>query len=1248
MDIFNFGKYSPSEDVKDTPYNFNKDDTEYIINTSAVSLIQENALFYQIERIKKIERKKNDQPIYEGFNDNIINDIIYVDFDNVELTEKKDALSYSDEMRALLKYGFKLQFDEQSEPLSYIKFERSGSMARDKRLSFIREDLIEKDLDKALRLDLKPENVVLSKWYAYNGLMLSSGTRINLSRFHFRFKNKKIVFKKVTGTYHLKISKKDLPIKLNKNSVIVVEDMKIDEGGVKSNLFDGEGIVSPVFADFIRKCLCYDKNNQKAVPTSFQIRMPYVKGMLHEVDFHTFAGEENIKTIIDCFGNEHNIGEVHIILTESMFKGKRWFEEHVAKECEKIENWNEKEDSEKKKIIGTKVMKHYFEKFIEYDHAIYVTGFNKPQHGRINLNYQVLSTPKLNQEKFLKLGDKTKDIYEKLMPDNTQDKEQDKNKQDVIKAFLNDVNFFLSADEIEKNDEDSDENEQIELTDDAKNTYSRYDSGIRKAVRIKPELINSKKAKNCITNMADHTLAQYGIARFLVKGVNLYLSGDLLYFLYYIFDKDMPEEEKLYNDKFYAPGVRCGIYNSNKKDKTKKKYAVLRNPHISDKELVSLNAFVPQQETKRKRYLKHLTGVLMINSSIIIKKLISKKLYPSLSLKLKNKKTNASLPPKFKNKKIHFIKPEKLERACPSIAEHLSGADYDGDIVKLVKEEEYNKAMPEFRKWSAYEFEPIPKPDVSHVEFKPGDDSYEENVYKMLAMTFGNRIGLFSNYAFKHAVHAYNANKKETTNKDATVRYTGEAVDKLFGVLGQEIDSAKTGKRPSINDELVIRGDDYFIEWKKTVRDVLEKGKLKTKAEEEFDEYPILNKDNNAIIVPSETSSKLPNFYVLPYKTLKLKGFVENKEEKMLIKPEGKRGAKKGNNHFNIGEYILNCFENHPDIDFNTVVGFAELVRKYNEAVSNLGRKKHAKLEREKTKNDTLKKNTNEYMSILFKQYNDHEKKRDIMQGIVTALKKWEKSLDKERFDKIKNTWLYSVNPEKYLKEEFKNSSNECIFSEDKIEFLCNFSHGGYKLLIIALNLAYRIDFNNQNRPGNIIPASNSTAKGEYKFEEVGDFRLIDNKAKHYIGKLFGKITKDTNDEKKNEIITKRLCYYAFCANVKKIASSFAVGNFKEFKQNDVIFKFCEKYYNEFLKSENENKEFEEFYDNFKTKPPKTSFIASAFLHQNGYDFDENENFLWSILGEDLLEVISRNNTQNSISETDGNKTNKEGSDSND
>ena len=996
---------------RSSEFTFNKDDTELLLMNASSSLIRENPLFYQILLNKNTAASDID------INTNIQQDIIYIDFNGVKLDENS-VFNYTAETRTLLKDGFSLNYDG-TDDVKYVKFERSGSMAREKKLSFIKAD-IKDDLEKRLRLDISPNKANLSKWYAYNGLMLSSGTRIDADDTHA----------------------------FDEHSVIVVNLKGLEK------LFDGEGIVSKSYAEHIRSFLSYDEKNEKAIPTSFQIRMPFIKGMLHEVDFHKFAKENNITEITDCWGEKHDIDNVQIILTVSQFKGKKWFNT----------------DNE-----SPHAMSYYFQKFKEYNHALYITGYNKPHSSHINLNWQLLSTPALKNDAFLKIAEPTAEIYSALTSNDA---------AAGYNAFLNSRDYSLPKYATE-NDENPAEDISADKTetDTEENTFSRFDEYVRLALKHNPDFAVSKKAIACRKNMAEHILRQYGKAQFIVKGYNLYLSGDLLYFLYKIFDKTPPETEKLFNNKFYAPGVNCSKDNY---------YAVLRNPHVSEKELISLKPFFPSEKMLRHRYFSHLNGVLMINSS-------------DISIKTDKGKTVKK----------------------PSIAERLSGADYDGDIVKLVLCTEYNSALPQYDDWSKAVFEEIPHHNTTDTNLK--SKNIEEEIYKMVTLTFGTRIGKFSNYAFKHAVLAYNAN-----NTDVNAKTHKDAVDKLFAVLGQEIDSAKTGFKPEPDKSLSISDMDYFIDWKNNIKHNLEKKEWTIKSEQSLEPK---HTTKNGIIVPSNinlsgdsssnsTATKLPNLYTLPYYTL-IQNYNYNQENDKLIKKRIKNTTKSKTTISIIESYISDIAADDP----KKMEQLKNLVAANLSAVKNLNAQNYMSKKSEAEKKEKTDSFTKEYMIILFRQYNDYDKKRDIMRRIVIKLHEC-KTLEKiikqtnkksPTISAIAEEWCYCLNPENYLKEKFNIE-----FDADEIALLTNFSYGGYKLLIIALNLALKVDYaTGKMGVGSEIDDIKNAVDYDNVFNNVSTIKEIEYETEEQLNKIFGCAGDDNTD-----IYKKRLAYYCKCCKL--------------------------------------------------------------------------------------------------------------------
>ena len=273
----------------------------------------DNALFYQIMCVLHGDAFTG-RPGGQLVTD--LSDIIfYMDFSGIfdRSGDRKKYRIRQEKAKALFRpEGVSLDFG--SGPHRYLAFERSGSMSRQARLSFIREDFYDA-VRRRIMMDMTIGDCQLSKLYAYNGLMLSSGIRIDgigIDRPH-------------------RVVVIDNPTRTGRNvSVITVEDdgtqrstrkyRRVEKKeDIEITCFDGEGLISKEYARVVDEKLC-----GKKVHTSFQIRMPYVKGMLHEVDFKDFLTLCGTDTITDLWGMEHSVRDVDVILTKSMFKGYGW------------------------------------------------------------------------------------------------------------------------------------------------------------------------------------------------------------------------------------------------------------------------------------------------------------------------------------------------------------------------------------------------------------------------------------------------------------------------------------------------------------------------------------------------------------------------------------------------------------------------------------------------------------------------------------------------------------------------------------------------------------------------------------------------------------------------------------------------------------------------------------------------------------------------------------------------------------
>ena len=341
-------------------------ETEKCKSLSAPHEQDDNALFYQIMCVLRGDAFTGTP---SGHLVTDLSDIIfYMDFSGIfdRSGARKKHLIRQEKAKALFRpEGIRLDFG--SGPHRYLAFERSGSMSRQTRLSFIREDFYD-TVRRRIMMDMTIGDCQLSKLYVYNGLMLSSGIRIDgigIDQPH-------------------RVVVVDNPVRTPPpTEVITVEDDGTQNStrkyhrvetmaDVEVTCFDGEGLISKQYARLIDEKLC-----GKKVHTSFQIRMPYVKGMLHEVDFKDYLDRSGADTITDLWGVQHPIQKVDIILTKSMFKGCGWLTGSGM-------SWED-----------------YWVVFRKYRHALYITNVSKEKPEKTTeLNYQFLNTVSLKADEF--------------------------------------------------------------------------------------------------------------------------------------------------------------------------------------------------------------------------------------------------------------------------------------------------------------------------------------------------------------------------------------------------------------------------------------------------------------------------------------------------------------------------------------------------------------------------------------------------------------------------------------------------------------------------------------------------------------------------------------------------------------------------------------------------------------------------------------------------------------------------------
>lgn len=186
---------------------------------------------------------------------------------------------------------------------------------------FIREDLhddlwikIYNDFDKTVPM-------IPSKLMAYISLVFSSSIPVTSDWKVLVVKDVETKFKAPVTHIEFNDDKGEPDVELIENKDIIV------------NACDGCGLVMPHVMEQWSKDICEDY-----VPTSVCIRNAWVKGMATSFDFRAYSSEViGQSTVVDVWGNEHDINDIDIILNESMlkcWKGYKSIEDYMSS-CKK-------------------------------------------------------------------------------------------------------------------------------------------------------------------------------------------------------------------------------------------------------------------------------------------------------------------------------------------------------------------------------------------------------------------------------------------------------------------------------------------------------------------------------------------------------------------------------------------------------------------------------------------------------------------------------------------------------------------------------------------------------------------------------------------------------------------------------------------------------------------------------------------------------------------------------------------------
>lgn len=262
---------------------------------------------------------------------------------------------------------------------------RSASMTRNGIFSFIDVDIADEVL-RRVSLGVRPDKVVLSKLMAYQGLCLSSCHCMD------DWRPKVIVvpdYKKVVPKQKVRhLCDREVQIPNEDGEFFTWQQKDIEEEimDVEINAFDGAGLIHPNLAKEITERI--DPGSERI--TSFIFRGPYIKGMLHAVDYGQYLSDHGVDFVRDLWGHWHSVHDEMIILTKSQFKAYDYF----------------------KKSGTLSDFDDYMEAFNDCDACwgIARCNFSFDEEPRMTqCNYQVMQTLDLTYDKFRGLADYSMD-----------------------------------------------------------------------------------------------------------------------------------------------------------------------------------------------------------------------------------------------------------------------------------------------------------------------------------------------------------------------------------------------------------------------------------------------------------------------------------------------------------------------------------------------------------------------------------------------------------------------------------------------------------------------------------------------------------------------------------------------------------------------------------------------------------------------------------------------------------------------
>lgn len=330
-------------------------------------LQQDNMLFRQIRLIT-------------GDNGKFNRHIIFVECSTVKQNNKTEKL---DKLKDIIHNGLIINGTK------FVICESSSSMTRTGILSFIDYKIRDK-VNEVIKMGNYVDSTVISKYRAYRGLMLSSCFMLEdyLPKIivvdEYIFTQKDVNIRCLQDEWAEFTNERNEIIKYKKK---VIKDEVVD---IEENCFDGCGIMHPIVADTISRKLNFGSDFNSCI-----VRLPYIKGCVHKIDYTKFFVSHGIEYIKDIWGTEHSVYEPMMIVDLSMYKGYKYF-----KHYDDYRDWE-----------------YYWEMFEKYNHVMGIAKYNFNEFEEkyyTRGNYQILQDLDIPYSDFKHLSDVTMNYFENI------------------------------------------------------------------------------------------------------------------------------------------------------------------------------------------------------------------------------------------------------------------------------------------------------------------------------------------------------------------------------------------------------------------------------------------------------------------------------------------------------------------------------------------------------------------------------------------------------------------------------------------------------------------------------------------------------------------------------------------------------------------------------------------------------------------------------------------------------------------